>query len=115
MASKNSGPDKRSSLQGGLSHGSLHHQHVHGESPSDAELIRLADAYTINMLDDPRPLPGDDAAIEESTRIFLEYMREAGYALAEHDHPFSPDDLEAWRARRKPSPETSANRGANGS
>jgi hypothetical protein len=89
---------------------------VHGEtSLSDAELIRLADAYTINMLDDPRPLPGDDAAIEESTRIFLEYMREAGYALAEHHHPFSPEDLESWRARRKPVPETPANRDATGS
>jgi hypothetical protein len=53
---------------------------------SDAELIRLADAYTINMLDDPRPLPGDDAAIEHSTRVFLRYMRERGYAHAEHLH-----------------------------
>jgi hypothetical protein len=82
---------------------------------SDAELIRLADAYTTNMLDDPRPLPGDDAAIEESTRIFMEYMREVGYAVAEHHHPFSPDDLEAWRARRKPSAQTPANRSAKGS
>jgi hypothetical protein len=115
MASKNSGPDKHLPLQGGLSHGSLHH-HVHGETPSsDAELIRLADAYTINMLDDARPLPGGDAAIEESTRVFLEYMREAGYALAEHHHPFSPDDVEAWRARRKPPPETPAKRDASGS
>ncbi|HEX6372045.1 MAG TPA: hypothetical protein VF006_24180 [Longimicrobium sp.] len=75
---------------------------------TDAELIRRAEAYTIGMLDDPRPLPGDDAAIEEGTRIFLDYMREAGYALAEHHHPFSPDDLEAWRAPRKRLPETPA-------
>lgn len=57
---------------------------------SDAELIRLADAYTINMLDDPRPLPGDDAAIERSTQVFLRYMRESGYAHAARRHRTEP-------------------------
>jgi len=61
-------------------------QHQEETRLSDAELIRLADAYTINMLDDPRPLPGDDAAIEHSTRAFLRYMRVRGYAHAEHLH-----------------------------
>ena len=60
-------------------------RHDHEETRlSDAELIRLADAYTINMLDDPRPLPGDDAEIEHSTQVFLKYMREFGYAHAAH-------------------------------
>jgi hypothetical protein len=66
----------------------LNGQHHEETRLSDAELIRLADAYTINMLDDPRPLPGGDAAIEHSTRVFLSYMREHGYerARAEHHH-----------------------------
>jgi hypothetical protein len=62
---------------------------------SDAELIRLADAYTINMLDDPRPLPGDDAAIEHSTQVFLRYMREFGYAHAARHHHTAPPGLPA--------------------
>lgn len=68
--------------------GELNDRHHEETRLSDAELIRLADAYTINMLDDPRPLPGDDAAIEHSTRVFLRYMRERGYeeARAEHHH-----------------------------
>ncbi|HEX6370782.1 MAG TPA: hypothetical protein VF006_17830, partial [Longimicrobium sp.] len=62
---------------------------------SDAELIRLADAYTINMLDDPRPLPGDDAAIEHGTQVFLRYMREFGYAHAARHHHAVPPGLPA--------------------
>lgn len=55
----------------------------HGEaSVSDEELAKLANAYSIMMLDDPRPLPQNDEAVDDSTRIFLQYMRATGYVDA---------------------------------
>ena len=50
---------------------------------TDEELIRLADAYAIMMLDDPRPLPCGDRAVESGIREVLRHVRAADYAGAE--------------------------------
>lgn len=50
-----------------------------GSHVNDEELAVLADAFTIEMLHDRRPLPYDAAAIDRSTRAFLKHMRTCGY------------------------------------
>ena len=50
-----------------------------GSYVNDEELAVLADAFTIEMLHDRRPLPYDTAAIDRSTRAFLKHMRDSGY------------------------------------
>jgi hypothetical protein len=49
---------------------------------TDEELIRLADAYAVMMLDDPRPLPCGGRAVENGIREVLRRVR-----VAEHAHP----------------------------
>ena len=46
---------------------------------TDEELARAVDAFTIEMLHDPRPLPQGDDAVDQSTHAFLTYMRTGGY------------------------------------